>query len=334
MIHERFDLARWQGIFGAEYFAREQSSRTPCLGITGPTDVCRLEYRRSQLQREFDFGCSVPADLFVFAIGEPPDRSTTKVGGAPYRPANLPWPRGDILDTDNATLLLNTEELASRLTEEDWQWMREHKGTLQEYLDESFPRLRFLAQFNFADSHDLVGPLPGDVLLLFGDYDHPFIKHYEWHPLGLTDLINPTDVPTTGYSIRNDDFACCYGQIYRTRDYPDGERLCKERFGHVSDDYGQTYVFRPKANRIGGMPQFIQGEPNLAGRLIAVLDGISTCGMSPWPWLNVEQLPEQKPVRRGERRDNRFTRTFLDSDASIYLYLCDNGRVAWEDQCG
>jgi Domain of unknown function (DUF1963) len=51
---------------------------------------------------------------------------------------------------------------------------------------------RFLAQFNFADSHDLVGDLPGEVLLVFvgeegADWcavDPPAV-HFEWLPLGL-----------------------------------------------------------------------------------------------------------------------------------------------------
>ncbi len=38
---------------------------------------------------------SVPTDVFLFSVGEPLDRTATKVGGLPYRPASKPWPTGD-----------------------------------------------------------------------------------------------------------------------------------------------------------------------------------------------------------------------------------------------
>lgn len=331
MIHEQFDLVHWQGIFGTEYLAKSLPNCSPGLGITGPAHVCRLEYHRSQLQKQIDFGRSIFADVFVFALGEPLERSVTKFGGVPYRPAKVPWPRHDILDTDNKTLLLNDGELEKCLTEEDWQWMRENDGTLHGYLDESFPRLRFLAQFNFADSHDLVGTLPGDVLLLFGDYDHPFIEYYEWYPLGLTDLIDPGDVPTTGYPGRDNEFVTCYGQIHRTCDYPDAETLNRDFLGHRN--FCDQAIFRPKAHRVGGMPFLIQREPTLPGRLIAVLDGIHAYSDRLWPWLNREALPKQKPNRRKPLGETRDTRTFIGLDASIYLYLDDDGKLHWEDQC-
>ena len=59
--------------------------------------------------------------------------------------------------------------------------------------DEAGTPYRFLAQFNFADSRDLLAELPGEVLLLLvqeGDdwlYE-PDRIHFEWLPVGLTPI--------------------------------------------------------------------------------------------------------------------------------------------------
>ncbi len=169
MHHTRFDLRYWQDVFADDDF---RDGCWPVLGLVGPHDVCRLERLRERLHAAFDLGTPVPTDIFVFALGEAPDLSVTKFGGIPYRPADLPWPRKDL--QTGTTLVASTEELMGIARKRD----KDLPATpleLQEYISEEFPPLRFLAQFNFVDSLDLVGPLPGDVLLLFGDYDWPFI---------------------------------------------------------------------------------------------------------------------------------------------------------------
>ncbi len=333
MVHERFDLAHWQDIFTNDYAADCCRWHSPGEGITGPADICSLEYHRSRIREACDLGRPAPADVFVFALGEPEERSVTKFGGIPYRPAAIPWPREGISDSQCGTILVDADDLEKRLTQEDWEWMRKNGVTVQECIDESFPRLRFLAQFNFADSHDLVGALPGDVLLLFGFYDHPFIQYYEWYPLGVTDLIDPADVPTTGYVDADAEFVTCYGQIYRTCDYPEAERLIPDFHDRLRDCFGNQAIFRLKAHRIGGTPYLIQREPRLSGRLIAVLDGVRAKPDRPWPWLNVEKLPPQPSSRRQRLAYSRSLKTFIDCDASIYLYLDQDGAMHWEDQC-
>lgn len=63
--------------------------------ITSPYDLCNNEYLRQVAAGEFDWGEGVPTDVFVWAEGEPEDRSVTKTGGLPYRPAGEPWPVDD-----------------------------------------------------------------------------------------------------------------------------------------------------------------------------------------------------------------------------------------------
>ena len=123
---------------------------------------------------------TVPVDLFALGIGEPSLRGVTKVGGMPYRPSKLPWP-----ERDGAPMT-------------------------------------FLAQFRFTESRDHVGPLPGDILLvfvrskkldLFGQ--DPEYFHFEWYPLGLSELVEPESTPKPDWS-----FATCYGVKHRSVDFP------------------------------------------------------------------------------------------------------------------
>ena len=126
--------------------------------ITSPCDICNNEHLRWAAYDQFDWGPAVPVDIFIMADGEPNNRHATKIGGLPYRPARMEWPTS--LD-----------------------------GT----------PMSFLAQIDFADSTDLVGELPGDVLLVFTpDTEGCCIEtlHFEWQPLGLSDLISGTLFPS------------------------------------------------------------------------------------------------------------------------------------------
>ena len=58
----------------------------------------------------------------------------------------------------------------------------------------------FFVQLCFADSRDLVGELPGDVLLIFTSDEHGHTTdglHYEWYPLGIEGLVTVDDIPDT-----------------------------------------------------------------------------------------------------------------------------------------
>src|SRR5262245_52323890 len=52
--------------------------------------------------------------------------------------------------------------------------------------------VRFIAQLCFADSRDIFGELPGDVLLIFGDDDALLVEPerlvFEWSGLGIPEL--------------------------------------------------------------------------------------------------------------------------------------------------
>ncbi len=57
----------------------------------GPWDAYTLEKSRAEQGVRSDK--ALPVDYFVWARGEPEDRSATKIGGLPYLPAKRRWPR-------------------------------------------------------------------------------------------------------------------------------------------------------------------------------------------------------------------------------------------------
>jgi hypothetical protein len=142
---------------------------------------------------------------------------------------------------------------------------------------------RFLAQFNFADSHDLVGDLPGEVLLVFvgeegADWcavDPPAV-HFEWLPLGLEPVasVSPELIAYPQVAF--------YGAVHRTADYPDAADLVGER------DMRQL-AFLPSIYgvKIGGFPHPVQdNDYDSWGRLLCQLGSISGGTGVPYPWVN------------------------------------------------
>ncbi len=163
-----------------------------------------------------------PTDQLFFVAGEPAERSVTKVAGLPYRAAGLPWP----------------------LT------------------DDGRP-MTFLAQFCFDESRDLVGELPGDVLLIFAEDRQAYLPNpydsslrFEWHHLGLRDLIRAEEIPDVDWKLRP-----YFGVLHRT----DDEDL-------EGTPGGQT--------KIGGQPAWIQVE-RIARRAVPLRARLPAGGARP-----------------------------------------------------
>jgi len=171
-----------------------------------------------------------------------------------------------------------------------------------------------MAQVCFADSLDLTGELPGDILLVFMDAEQdpePEALLLEWQLLGQPDLVTAAQVPDTGYPV-----TACYGAIHRTFDYPED--------GDLFRDYDQGYALPViEGTKIGGVPRWIQYEPEvLPGRFIAAVGSIQPAYDAAYPWLNVPAPIETFQALYGEEQ------LMWGGDmGSLYLFLNDEGMV-------
>ena len=166
-------------------------------------------------------------------------------------------------------------------------------------IDSAGNAMRFVAQLCFADSRDLVSPVPGDILLVFGDDDallEPERLAFEWWPLGLEALAS--DVPDA-----DDALAPFHAQLHRTHDWADDS------------------IF--EGTKIGGVPQFIQDVPEVHGTFIAAIGSISVPTDQRHPFVNVA-------APRGWSRENDL---MIGDMGSLYLFLQADGHIVAVSQC-
>lgn len=254
--------------------------------VTSPWDACNNELLRRGMQDQYRWGRAVPVDIFVMAEGEPEDRSATKVGGLPYRPAELPWPT-----------------------------------------DAAGEPLLFLGQFNFKDSLDLTRPLPGEVLLLFGDDSSGLIEglHLEWQPKELSSLISAAAVPP-----HPNAFDPCFGYICRTVSFPEAERVVpydeqdypKCRGKDVRSDY---WLLQWQATQIGEAPFFIQGgDSELPGRPLCVLNSVQPDQHKKYPWVN-----HPDPLMPEDEFSYNFNYLMIEDMGCIYISIDETQQLHW-----
>ncbi|MCC6776772.1 MAG: DUF1963 domain-containing protein [Hyphomicrobiales bacterium] len=154
--------------------------------VDEPHDLFVVETLRDRLGLRI--GRVLPADVFLFGIGEAPRRDATKVGGLPY------WPV-------------------------DWPWPKDSAGVPYRYLAQfNFADSRDLFS-------DLPGDVL--VLLVGEEWDdwlavEPLAIHLEWLPLGLepVESLEPALMANPGLAF--------FGAIHRTADYPDAEEAAKQ----------------------------------------------------------------------------------------------------------
>ena len=162
--------------------------------------------------------------------------------------------------------------------------------------------LVFLAQFNFSDSRDLTGKLPGDILLVFGDKDFTFENlHFEWQRMGARKLIASDAEP-----VRESAFAPCYGHICRTANYPEATAydnstrypICRGR-----EVRAPWRMLQYQATQIGAEPFFIQqgDAEQVQGRLLATLSSVQPAANVEFPWVNRQETLEPRQVHHPER---------------------------------
>jgi Domain of unknown function (DUF1963) len=169
--------------------------------------------------------------------------------------------------------------------------------------------LTFVAQFCFADSRDLVGALPGDVLLIFGTENliYDTVENlaargellFEWYPLGLDQLVEADQIPPVGWPI-----APCYGFLRRQPE-PAG--------GH-------------EGTRIGGeRPFWAQRDQRINGRFLGALarPKMLKATLLPAGW-------EQTRAATGYDRVNEFA---PGDGGIINFFHAGNGKVSFGFDC-
>lgn len=215
---------------------------------------------------------------------------------------------------------------------------------------------KFFAQINFADSKDLVGELPGDLLLIFiGDEEewffHPMQVKFEWVTLG-SEIQSEFD-----RSLIANAGGPFYGAIYRTADYPDAETKFDDVVAEESPNLSvwsstpdwatpevrittelQLYKL-PILNgtKIGGLPSFIQNGGDLSGQFLCQVASIQAAPCVPYPWVN---RPE--PLGLGFGLDTKaYDGAIGDKEnevifgdlGSIYIFRAANGEILSTFEC-
>jgi hypothetical protein len=159
----------------------------PVFNLFTPFDVALRENQLRVVRAELDLGPTIPAHYFVYAQGEPATRAQTKIGGLPYRPRDLEWPRdangkpkefvGQVDFTDSRSLL---------------------------------PSLPGDVVLLFASEQ--------------GIDDQPF--KLEWHPSGIRDLMQPGDLPKFDFMFPMVQVPV-HCHLYETHDYPEATARLK-----------------------------------------------------------------------------------------------------------
>ncbi len=155
--------------------------------------------------------------------------------------------------------------------------------------------LPFLAQFDFRDSLDIVGKLPAELLLLFGDKDHPETIVAKWQSSRCeTRLIDRDQMPIEPVT------PCFYGTRWRTESYPDASWPDELILEDGSRALTPWLVCEILGMQIGSAP-FVppQGlEARETKRIICSLCAIFPQPSVPWQFANrAEPLTEQEATQ-------------------------------------
>ena len=165
--------------------------------------------------------------------------------------------------------------------------------------------MTFLAQFRFAESKDIVGDLPGDILLVFAadldfyEYEDEEQLKFEWYPLGLRELIR-RDAPV----FKDREFVTCYGVRHRTVDFLRNipaevlQKVIPTRIlGGYPIEFAALQVSRLAGVKTGGLPMYFYSRKErpdlyLPGRFLCSIGTIIPMHEQPFPWHNRrDQIP-------------------------------------------
>ena len=198
--------------------------------------------------------------------------------------------------------------------------------------------LTFVIQFCLADSRDIVGETPGDVLLVFmdGDYldcSNPDSLQFEWQPLDIPNLSGVNPYPEAVWQ----QFTG-FGMRIRTLDFEDVDKVAEfvtplaiasqnMRYLDIYYDVLAKQFARIPGPKIGGLPLWYwESSASMLAhgdRFIASFGGFAAGWDSSWPWANRE-----RPLSTEERLSTRNHVDFYDGFV-VNIFLGRDGCVKW-----
>lgn len=168
--------------------------------------------------------------------------------------------------------------------------------------------LTFLCQFRLSESRDIVGDTPGDMLLVFTSSEACDDCVLEWHKLGLNELTQPEDVPTSDWIL-----PCCYGVFWRTISYP---------IPATFDQYVPPMCGGPML--ISSAAIAPPGELPPRTRAVLILRSYHPQPDVEYPWMNV-----RKPISEAESRKPENRLCLIDM-FTFAIYLTDRDMPEYE----
>lgn len=188
--------------------------------------------------------------------------------------------------------------------------------------------LALIAQFNFTNSTDIVGTLPGDLLLVFGDDSNGPIEplHLEWQDFGIQDLVLPADMPSDCMTITP-----CFGNRCRMESFPDAVRTTDTKYPqcHGKDVWSPYWIPQLQATQIGRAPFFIQeGDDERPSQPLCTIASVQPDPHEPYPWVNVPEplCPEGKWRRGGDE-------LMIGDLGCIYIFIEEDGTLHAGESC-
>lgn len=189
--------------------------------------------------------------------------------------------------------------------------------------------MALIAQFNFTQSLDLVGKLPRDLLLIFGDDSGGEVEplYCEWQPLVPMDLV--MGLPQGLMAVTP-----CFGYRCRTVSFPNATEILSDNIRVQWDGREvQSCYWLPtyQAVQIGRAPFFIHpGDSDFPGSPLCTVSSMAPDLFKPYPWVN-----RPKPICLESEWPPPHDPALLSigDTGCIYVFIEDDGKVHAGQSC-
>lgn len=295
MLHEQLDIAHWKQVFSVARM-RAAGQKPEDFNITGPRSIAVIEQLREETFATLPGIERVPTDIFILNLGEPEQRTVTKIGGLPYRAAGKPWPTapsGVPMTFIAQFCFTDSRDLVPSLPGD----------LLLVFIEGKEIRLR--------------NPTPGwhrNIIyeLMWGRGDHrDSAVTFEWVSLGDFLLTTVEEVPETPWKITP-----LYGTIYRTWDYPNTD-------GFAYPEVAKHIATTLEAMKIGGVYPSPWVPQEDLGTYLCTLNSVFYHRPS-YPFLNVPG-----PISVEEWRSSPSEPFTIGDMGLMNIFLSVDGSIQW-----